>query len=227
MEPEKEGMVAPCLGKKRAMIKTVTFNIGGQRFEVSKSLLDMHPNTILAKMSSKQWQEDPEEEIFVERNGNIFEFILAYLRDGRVDLPITTSKEMVISELMYYGVDFEKGNICDRTSQKAYCFHSLDLVMKDLKDAANKSELEYRCIQLAIDITQKYMSAKTPFWEREGFYFTIKNDNMKALRNLGNSDVVSEKTSVHLRQLGFKLTSFNVWTSCMTLRKEDPAVGNE
>ena len=101
------------------MTETVTFNIGGQRFEVSKSLLDMHPNTMLAKISSDQWQEYPSEEIFVERNSNIFEFILAYLRDGRVDLPITTSKEMLVSELIYYGVDFDEGNICDKTSQKA------------------------------------------------------------------------------------------------------------
>jgi hypothetical protein len=32
----------------------VTFNVGGTRYEVSRSLLDLHPNTMLAKSASEQ-----------------------------------------------------------------------------------------------------------------------------------------------------------------------------
>jgi len=42
------------------MTEVIKFNIGGQRYEVSRSLLDKHPDSMLARISAQQWQEDPE-----------------------------------------------------------------------------------------------------------------------------------------------------------------------
>ena len=69
------------------------FNVGGVRYEVSQSLLDANPNTMLAKSASKQWNEDPDADIFIERDGARFGLVLDYIRDGRVSLPVTLSKD--------------------------------------------------------------------------------------------------------------------------------------
>jgi hypothetical protein len=83
----------------------VIFNVGGQRYEVSNSLLAMHPDTMLARSASKEWKTDESSEIFLERNGTRFQFVLDYLRDGKVSLPLIVSKASILDELIYYGVE--------------------------------------------------------------------------------------------------------------------------
>lgn len=39
------------------------------RYEVAKSLLEAHPNTMLTRMASEQWNGEPDTEIFIERGG--------------------------------------------------------------------------------------------------------------------------------------------------------------
>ena len=86
------------------MTDIAKFNIGGHRYEVSRSLLLNHPDTMLAKSASDQWQEDPESEIFIERDGQRFRFVLDYLRDGKVGLPITETTDAFVAELEYYNI---------------------------------------------------------------------------------------------------------------------------
>jgi len=83
----------------------VKFNVGGQPYRVSRSFLLLHPQTMIAKSASDRWQETPESEIFIDRDGEMFRHVLSYLRDGRVDLPLTTTKKGLLAELAYYGVE--------------------------------------------------------------------------------------------------------------------------
>ena len=87
------------------MTEVVTFNVGGQPYQVSRTLLNSHPETMLAKSASERWQADSDSEIFIERDGEMFRHVLSYLRDGRVDLPVTVTKKGLLSELKYYGVE--------------------------------------------------------------------------------------------------------------------------
>ena len=95
------------------MTEVIKFNIGGQRYEVSRSLLDKHPESMLARSASEQWQEDPEAEIFIERDGLRFRYILDYMRDDKLTLPLTESREMIIAELEYYGIAVGENSIND------------------------------------------------------------------------------------------------------------------
>ena len=88
--------------KSSRRTEVVKFDIGGQLYKVSRSLLDKHPDSMLAKSASDQWQEDPEAEIFIERDGLCFRYILDYTRDDKIDLPITKSKKTIVAELEYY-----------------------------------------------------------------------------------------------------------------------------
>ena len=62
---------------------TVKFNVGGKHFEVSRALIDGHPDTMLGKLVSDTWNEDPGKTVFIDRSGYIFAHVLEYLRNGR------------------------------------------------------------------------------------------------------------------------------------------------
>jgi hypothetical protein len=94
----------------------IKFNIGGTRYEVSQSLLQSYPDTMLAKNAEEQWHKDPNEEIFIDRNGFRFQFVLDYLRDGKVSLPPTITKASLISDLQYFGVDNIQEDTMDESS---------------------------------------------------------------------------------------------------------------
>ncbi|KAL7532015.1 hypothetical protein ACHAWF_003987 [Thalassiosira exigua] len=45
--------------------ETVKFNVGGKPFETSRSLIDQHEGTMLARLVSDTWQEDPQKDMFM------------------------------------------------------------------------------------------------------------------------------------------------------------------
>ena len=81
----------------------IKFNIGGIRYEVSQSLLQSYPDSMLAKSAAEQWHTNPTAEIFIDRNGARFQYVLDYLRDGRVHLPLLVSKDSLVLDLNFYG----------------------------------------------------------------------------------------------------------------------------
>lgn len=83
----------------------VKFNVGGMRYDVAHSLLDAHPESMLARIASEEWEQDEQSEIFIERDGARFKYCLDVLRDGKVSLPPTVSKSAILEDLIYYGVD--------------------------------------------------------------------------------------------------------------------------
>ncbi len=92
-------------------VEIVKFNVGGRKYEVSRSLLELHPNTLLAKSAAMVWEENSEEEIFFERDGARFAFCLDYLRDEKCYLPSEVSKEALMDDLHYFGVENVHSNL--------------------------------------------------------------------------------------------------------------------
>jgi hypothetical protein len=66
-------------------MKQSSFNIGGLIYEVSQSVLDMRPDSMLAKSASELWKK--ESDIFIEHDRARFRFVLDYMRDGKVNSP--------------------------------------------------------------------------------------------------------------------------------------------
>eukprot|EP00535_Pseudo-nitzschia_heimii_P006100 CAMPEP_0197185166 /NCGR_PEP_ID=MMETSP1423-20130617/11334_1 /TAXON_ID=476441 /ORGANISM="Pseudo-nitzschia heimii, Strain UNC1101" /LENGTH=177 /DNA_ID=CAMNT_0042636151 /DNA_START=109 /DNA_END=642 /DNA_ORIENTATION=- len=89
--------------------KTVRFNVGGTIYEVSRSLLDRYPDTMLARLASDTWKTNGDDEnaaLFIERDGDRFRYCLDYMRDcGIVNLPLTVSRAAVLLDLEYYGFE--------------------------------------------------------------------------------------------------------------------------
>ena len=76
--------------------------------------------------------DDPSKEIFIERDGDCFKFVLDYLRDnGHVILPITNPRAAFLIELLYYGIEPVDGSKvhCDLT----YAAQSLACMEEEIK----------------------------------------------------------------------------------------------
>ena len=99
-------------------------NIGGTKYEVSDSLLEQFPDSILRRITSDSWNEKNQDdadtdnddssedpEIFIERNGSRFQFVLDYMRDGKVALPMSIPRAQLIADMEYFGIDFEDSSI--------------------------------------------------------------------------------------------------------------------
>jgi len=88
---------------------TVRLNVGGHLYEVPRSLFDLYPESMLARLLDDTWRsgnddDSSNETIFVDRNGERFQYVLDLLRDGRVFLPLTVSKEAFLVDLEYFGL---------------------------------------------------------------------------------------------------------------------------
>ena len=141
------------------MTDIAKFNIGGHRYEVSRSLLESHPDTMLAKSASDQWQEDPESEIFIERDGQRFRFVLDYLRDGKVSLPITEAKHAFLAELEYYNIGADTDKIVrkmeveDVILARKCVLDRLEETVKSsmrLQESAQHSAIQHRYAEIAL-----------------------------------------------------------------------------
>ena len=71
-------------------------------------MIERFPDTILARMTSELWlgrDKAKDEPIFIERNGERFQYCLDYMRDGQVSVSTTASKDGVVKDLAYYGFE--------------------------------------------------------------------------------------------------------------------------
>lgn len=86
------------------MADTVVFNVGGVRYELARSTLLLHPDTMLAVLVSERWgSEGAEEPLFVDRDGQRFQFVLDFYRDGRARVPAELFSS-VQAEFEYFGL---------------------------------------------------------------------------------------------------------------------------
>ena len=97
---------------------TVKFNVGGKAFETARSLFLQHEDTMLARLVSDTWQEDPTKPVFIDRDGDTFRSVLDYLRYGSITLPMTVSKEMFLRDMDFYGIVHVEGTV--KTTSEAW-----------------------------------------------------------------------------------------------------------
>jgi hypothetical protein len=144
--------------------ETITFNIGGHCYMISRSLLDQFPQSMLTMSSSEKWMQESESEIFIERDGTTFRFILTYMRDGRVTLPASEPKENFIRELEYFGIGYEEEDIDDgKAKVESYAFHltttllpSLKNIVDDIKTDIGENEALVKGHKLALFCIEEF-----------------------------------------------------------------------
>lgn len=91
--------------------QAVCFNVGGTKYTVARSTIEQYPATMLARLISDTWSGQKEEtkgkakEIFIDRDGSRFRYVLDYLRDGRVHIPLSCTKGALLQDLHFFGFD--------------------------------------------------------------------------------------------------------------------------
>lgn len=121
VEEEREALAL----EKAAMEKThtfqksrVTLNVGGHRFETSLQTLTSVPDTYFASLFSGRFELAPDnggvsgggrEEYFIDRDGDLFHYVLSYLRDPASFAAASTDMKayeriQLETELEFYGL---------------------------------------------------------------------------------------------------------------------------
>lgn len=133
--------------------ETVTFDVGGKLFKVSRNLIEQFSDTMLAKIVSETWNRDSSAAVFIDRDGDIFSHVLNYLRYGSVVLPISISRAMFDREMDYYGIITD---VNTHTIKQVSSLQALVLVKNKLEDA----ELEHDMFLIAVHAYHKYMTGQ-------------------------------------------------------------------
>lgn len=85
----------------------VELNVGGRYFATYRSTLTSQKNTMLAAMFSGRHplKQDKKGRYFIDRNGDLFQIVLDYLRTGELVWPDNRQqKKQLKLELDYYGI---------------------------------------------------------------------------------------------------------------------------
>ena len=196
------------------MTDTVQFNIGGTPYKVSRSLIESHPDSMLAKSVSEQWLEDPEAEVFIDRDGICFRFVLNYMRDGKVVLPVTESKESVLAELQYYGIESNETDVSDTNARLSISLESFTEYLHELVNLEKQQSIEQMCTEGAIAILRMYL--RTSFSKgRQTTYTDISKSkepeafqNMSKLCTLNRTEVLNH-INKRLHPVGLNVIALN------------------
>ena len=69
---------------------------------------------MLARLVAERWNGGSSgvtQEIFIDRCGARFDFVLDYLRDGQVHIPLGVSKAAVMNDLQYFGFTVDEQDV--------------------------------------------------------------------------------------------------------------------
>jgi hypothetical protein len=86
--------------------RRVRFNVGGYHYETTVETLLKYPDTLLGKMFQPENAQllPSDNEIFIDRNGEIFPVVLNFYRNGTIIIPPNLSPEQVEQELDFFQI---------------------------------------------------------------------------------------------------------------------------
>lgn len=85
------------------MDKVVSFNVGGRLFSIRKDYIDNHKETLLYTITTnKESLKDNNGAFFIDRNPDMFSFILEFYRKDRIIYPTIVSEEDFDEELDFF-----------------------------------------------------------------------------------------------------------------------------
>ncbi|KAL7480628.1 hypothetical protein ACHAW6_006303 [Cyclotella cf. meneghiniana] len=132
-------------------VDKIKLNVGGKRFEVSRSLIKQYSDSMIARLVSDNWRKtDQAEAIFIDRDGDLFGYILNYMRYGSIVLPVNLPKSMFQRELDFYGLPSTYG-ITQESSIET---------MKELQNCVENAELHHDMLLIATSCYHQYMVGK-------------------------------------------------------------------
>lgn len=137
---------------------TAKFNVGGQIYEVARSLLDQYPTSMLSCAAAKSLKE--KSTIFIEGNGERFQYCLDYMRRQQVHLPMNIPENALLSDLDYYGIQDVDPSLVNGgcfASEAAQLFETMKKM--DERHAQMKDQLKEKldCIEVSTDCFSRFV----------------------------------------------------------------------
>jgi hypothetical protein len=212
---------------------TARLNVGGVHFEVSRSLIAKHDSSMLARLVSDTWQADPEAIIFIDRDGETFRHCLAFLRYGRVSLPLTVARDAFLRDMDYYGIEVDasligvagpvvQGATCVLNGRKQINMETIAMqdeikgLQENLETLDRTTQAEIAGLRLRIaslDLTDELFAR----YSLDGSLTVVfPNDNASKGNFYQLAQTVSESQESfveYLGKYGFGLTSMNRFAS--------------
>jgi len=180
--------------------KRVKFNVGGHRYEISHTILMTHPETMLARSASDLWHKNPDQEIFLNGDGERFRYVLDYLRDGEIYLPFTIPKAALVKDLKYFGfqnVDKNRINLQDCNA---------DLAAATLK---KEKQLKLAIRKLDRSIAKMQRERVYRILAHNCFRFFCCHGTVAGIHIDADKDTIAEYLSKALSKKAFQETEFN------------------
>lgn len=189
------------MSSSQSKSKTVCFNVGGTKYEVSRSLLESFPETMLARMASETWQSDPDSTLFIERDGENFRYVLHYMRDGKVHFPGgRISKQSLLDDLTYYGfkeVDPSLINVefapLDAPSHIAAITQQFEEEVGEIRKQRDSANLAISCLTVAHACCIRYLTTG-----RNQFSFSVIRNESGGMYSSKNKHIVARSSENEL-----------------------------
>jgi len=226
-------------------------------YEVSRSLLEQHLDTMLARMASDTWlhvgnvnenrskkrnnnnegsklagEEEHNDNgdvmgdksaLFIERNGDRFQFCLDYMRDGgNIDLPVTVSKDSLLQDLVYYGfhnVDPSritvKGSLPLLRTSRDHIDSLCDSLRKDVEEKVGKIRKIQNSTELMLLFLERYKTNASL-----EFRISKRHHLYQFAKTLENDDRTRSQFILDLDRINLKCKSITVTCNCVTIQLE-------
>ncbi|CAH8449867.1 unnamed protein product [Dicrocoelium dendriticum] len=82
----------------------IVLNVSGSRFETWRSTLERYPETLLGSDEKEYFKDPTLNEYFFDRDPELFRYIMAYYRCGKLHLPKDACVTAYYEELIYFGI---------------------------------------------------------------------------------------------------------------------------
>ena len=184
----------------------VQFDVCGRLFKTSRSLIDKHEGTMLSRLVSDTWQEDPTKPVFIDRDGDIFAQVLNFLRYGSITLPEKMVKDMFLRDLDFYEIVPGEGSV--KTASEAWAVQVKDRrsEISQLTSRAASLTLRNDIEFLANHCASCYLNGQT----KVSLNPTSSQPNIEQLYKAAKAVIVNQESlSELLSNFGLRLKNIN------------------
>ncbi|GAX22427.1 hypothetical protein FisN_14Hu041 [Fistulifera solaris] len=99
------------------MDSSVPLDVGGTFYRVARDTIEHHGDSMLSRIVSTHSNENGAENapiIFIEGNGRLFEYVLDYMRTGKVYLPPSVTRAAMKKEFDSYGIPADMNKVVEK-----------------------------------------------------------------------------------------------------------------
>jgi hypothetical protein len=195
----------------------VKFDVGGHLYTVSRSLIQKFPSTMLSRMASETWQKDRDATLFIDENGERFQYCLDYMRHNEVWLPLDVPKQVILRDLDFYGFsNVDPATIRGGSSNLAAAKHLAkckidhDKIISARKADMSTIEQTIACEEVAYECFLRYSRGAFKVWVKfPSLPCNPTSDKHRAYESMKVAASNQAELETHLAKYGFALLKIN------------------